>query len=339
MSFLLPLGTNPTDLEKVIKILGPKIVGMSIQEIQKINGSLFTQDLINSYKYLGLLSENDDKLFLSSQGRNLYTNNSSENYSDIIQERIRQSPIYDRTIEFFYHNSLENPTKYEIASFWHDNYQDEIENNSEDDLTNAAIFFIRLLDLAGLGKYVQAGRGRETHIKLNQVKVAEYITSAEATEETIQKYEKEKLREEKESKEDNQTQIISHSKTLSGSNIRAISKLQYELTEKELDSPGAKKLIIDMLDRLEKENTVLKAKVETYQKIDKEAAILKSEVQSLSRENLWKTSVNSIGGIILGMSLSLGENLHQWIAAGLGLALIVISIIMREQRDQERDEN
>jgi hypothetical protein len=338
MPIKLPQSTSPAEIEKVVSILGPKVTGLSITDAKKIDSRLFEEDTIHTCMFIGLIESYDGKIKLTtSAGREYHKAADVGNKKSILRERLRQIPIYDRTIEYFYHGENFTPTKVDIAAYWHENFLNELEEMSEDDLTNAAIFFIRFLEFADLGQYVQAGRGRDTHSRLDQVKVAEYITSAEATPETIKKYQEEVSKEAPKEENPNQinqetfSQISSSSAVLSSSNIRAIQRLQFELTDKELDSPGAKKLILDMLDRFEKENTVLKAKVESYKDVEKTAAILESEVRSLTKLNLLKTSVNSIGGVILGMSLSLTQSIQQYVAAGLGIALIIISIALRDQ--------
>jgi len=89
---------------------------------------------------------------------------------------------------------------------------------------------------------------------------------------------------------------------------------------------------------LSTENTVLNAKVEQYQILDKEAAVLQEKVQTLSKENLWKASVNSIGGIILGASISIADNTLKISGCILGALLIAISILLTrntKEKDQE----
>ena len=338
MATRLPQRTSPTEIEKVISILGPKVTGLSVADAKKIDSNLFEENTIHTCMFVGLIESYDGKIKLtSSAGRDYHKASDIGGKKSILRERIRQIPIYDRTIEYFYHGENFTPTKVDIAAYWHENYLNELEEMSEEDLTNAAIFFIRFLEFADLGQYVQAGRGRDTHSRLDQVKVAEYITSAEATPETIKKYQEEVSRETPKEDSSNQinqetlSQISSSSGVLSSSNIRAIQRLQFELTDKELDSPGAKKLILDMLDRFEKENTVLKARVESNKEIEKKAAILETEIRSLTKLNLLKTSVNSIGGVILGMSLSLNQPIQQYVAAGLGIALIIIRVALRDQ--------
>jgi len=338
MSLKLPQRTIFQDINKIVEVLGPKIMGMRLDEARKIDTNLFVDTNISTCDFLGLIELQGENIKLASAGRSYYKSASESEKRSVLRERLRQIPIYDRTIEYFHHNESQKPTKVDIASYWHDNFSDSLEGIDEESLANAAIFFIRFLEMADLGKYVQAGRGRETHAILDRVKIAEYITSDEATPETIQKYEKEIAKEaEAEQQKTDEIPLLTSDigAALSGSNIRAIAKLQRELTDKDLDSPGAKKLLIDMLDRLEKENTVLKAKVDSSQDVEISAAILKTQVQTLSRQNLLKTSVNSIGGIILGASFSLTELLQKIVFGVLGLVLIIVSIFLRERKQDE----
>jgi len=344
MPIVLPQKTTIQELNKAIEILGPKVIGMNTEEARKIDSAIFSESNLNTYTVIGLVDESGSIIKLTPAGRDYYKTTSEAEKKKILRERIRQIPIFDRTVEYFYHNDNFEPTKVDVASYWNDTFADQLAEMEEEGFSNASLFFLRLLGSADLGKYVPAGRGRETHIRLDKVKIAEYITSAEATPETIKKIEQEIAKGtqapelKQETPEPTPPVPANPLSSLSASNIRAFSKLQLELTEKELDSPGAKKLIIDLLDRLERENTVLKAKVETYQKVETKAAILAAKVKSLSNQNLLKDSVNSVGGIILGASLSISGLLNQLIAVGLGLILVVISIALREKEGELEEE-
>jgi len=62
---------------------------------------------------------------------------------------------------------------------------------------------------------------------------------------------------------------LSHSK-----GRRAFSKLRRELTDEELSSPAVQRLLIDDIERLEKENGKLSDYQDSYYTADKKAAVL-----------------------------------------------------------------
>ena len=52
------------------------------------------------------------------------------------------------------------PTKTDIGNYWHDKLQNELDGAKDAALTDAVIFFFRVADAAGLGKFITPGRGR-----------------------------------------------------------------------------------------------------------------------------------------------------------------------------------
>jgi len=341
MTIKLPQRTLPSDIDRVISILGPKVMGLQVNEARQIDAGLFTDITLHSCYFVGLVEEIDGRIRVTPAGREYYKSGDDNEKQNILRERLRQIPIYDRTLEYFYHNNNFSPTRVDVAAYWHENFANDLDEINEEELNDAALFFLRFIEHAGMGQFVRAGRGRETHIRINQVSLAEYITSAMPTPETIKKLEAEVAKDAGAEASKNEAPIstpISAGEGLSSSNIRALQKLHLELTEQELDSPGARKLILDMLDRSERENTVLKAKVDSYKEVEKNAAILETEVRSLERLNLLRTTVNSIGGVILGMSLSLTQDIQRYIAIALGAALILLSVFLRDQARKESEE-
>lgn len=133
--------------------------------------------------------------------------------------------------------------------------------------------------------------------------------------------------------------VNDHINELSPSSLRALGKLEIGLAWKELDSDGAKKLIIEKLDDLQQENIVLKAKVEKMASIDKANAVLLERNKNLGKMNLIRTSVNSIGGIVLGASFSISDIVPQIAGLILGAILIILSVFLREKNEGEEKED
>jgi hypothetical protein len=197
-----------------------------------------------------------------------------------------------------------------------------------------------LLEWAGLGKFIAAGRGRDTRIDFDQVELAKYVTLSVSSGE-IKIYEKAAMFGEQTEKKKDEVETSATTPELPAmddeyiSSLRALKKLKIELTWKDLDSDGAKKLLIDKLDELKGENTVLNAKVEKYQKLERKEAVLKSKVKSLSKINFYKTGVNSIGGVIVGASIALTDNTYKIIGVIMGLCLVVLSFIITEKNEED----
>jgi len=52
--------------------------------------------------------------------------------------------------------------KTDIGNYWHDKLQSELDGAKDTALTDAVIFFFRVADAAGLGKFIAPGRGRRS---------------------------------------------------------------------------------------------------------------------------------------------------------------------------------
>lgn len=73
-------------------------------------------------------------------------------------------------------SNKDGPTKTEIANYWHDSHAAELQGAAGAALTDAAVFFLRFVGAGGLGQFIAAGTGRETHLKVDTEAVAEYVT-------------------------------------------------------------------------------------------------------------------------------------------------------------------
>jgi hypothetical protein len=85
-----------------------------------------------------------------------------------------------------YHSKKDAPTKNDIGNYWHDHQSNLLEGAAGAALTDGAIFFMRLADAGGLGKFVSAGRGRpETYLKVDSAALKAHIEAAIVTDAPI----------------------------------------------------------------------------------------------------------------------------------------------------------
>jgi hypothetical protein len=78
-------------------------------------------------------------------------------------------------------NSKTEVNKTDVANYWHDNHQAEIGGAEGDALTDPAVFFMRMAGLGGVGKFVPAGVGRETHLKVDEAELEAFATGERAS--------------------------------------------------------------------------------------------------------------------------------------------------------------
>lgn len=97
----LPQRTAVQDIEKIIEILSPKVISISISDAKKIDASLFESPNLDACIFLGIIEQEKGKIKLTTSGRNFNNSTKESEKKEIIKERLRQIPIYDRTIEYF----------------------------------------------------------------------------------------------------------------------------------------------------------------------------------------------------------------------------------------------
>jgi len=324
----LPKNIPMDQLINLVTILSTKLTGSTSKELKAINSNL-NEKIIDAAVFVGLTKAQEGKYILTESGKKYYQAD-EKNKGDSIRELLKQIKIYNLSLEYLHHNKIENPTKLDIGSYWKSQFNEEIKDLNEDDLTSAIIFFLKFIEMAALGKFVGAGRGRETHIQINMVELAKYVTSGlRQSEIDIQK-----KKEQKDIQHD--TDKTQQDENLSNS-IDILKRLNPELIWSDLDSDGAKKLIIDKLNTLSNENTVLLAKVDEYQKLDGINAVLIEKVKNLKTDNLFRASVNSIGGIMLGAAITMDQLIYQVIGSILGIILISMSVFLKESNKNKEE--
>lgn len=335
---ILPIQADVADFENIADFLSSKIKETSLDEAQKVNKKWFSDNNITAFEFLGLIEKNSAGIKLTDEGRKYVNTQIDKEKSEIIMLNIKKIKLYDTTLEYLHHNKKSTPTKTEVGSYWNDSFKEQVGELTEEQISTSVIFFFRLLDKVGLGKFISAGRGRETHIDIDNVKLAEYVTRKLNKNDFHHQVKHDDTTSTEENKLPNveEIDIINNSQDYSPSSLRALSKLQIGLSWKDLDSDGAKKLIIEKLDDLQRENTVLTAKVENINIVDKENAVLLEKNKNLSNLNIVRTSVNSIGGIILGANFGISDAHLKITCIILGCLLIGISIFFLEKTPKNK---
>lgn len=104
---------------------------------------------------------------------------------------------------------------------------------------------------------------------------------------------------------------------------QSFRQVRRELTEEELSSPAAQRLLLDELDRLEDENTELKGISRRFHEADKRASILDEKLKRHTALDIF-SSVALVAG-----SLALGHAPNVWVVDNVtGSIFLVIGIVM-----------
>lgn len=324
----LPKNISMDQLTNLVQILSTKLIGATFAEIKAINNNL-TNKVTEAALYIGLILEQGGRYILTELGKKYFQAPETRGKNEALRELLKRNEMFNLTTEYFHHNKIEKPTKLDVGSYWNQNFPIKIKGMDEEELTSSIIFFFKFMELASLGKYINAGNGRETRIDLDMVELAKYITSNNTLTET-----KPLNKPEKKGQSPELTKNTPEEENFSGS-LSILKKLNPELIWSDLDSDGAKKLIIDKINVLSNDNIVLNARVEEYQKIESINAVLKEKVHNLKADNLFRSSVNSIGGVIFGLAIALDNTLYQIIGGILGAILIGLSVFLKQQEPKK----
>lgn len=119
---------------------------------------------------------------------------------------------------------------------------------------------------------------------------------------------------------------ISHSK-----GRRAFSKLRRELTDEELSSPAVQRLLLDDIERLEKENGKLIDYQDSFYKADKKSAVLDEKLKTNVAQEVIFGVCLTVGAALLGFTPSVWvpDKPHGWISLALGFVLITGGVVSK----------
>jgi len=174
----LPTKTTTEDLDIVLGYLRTQ-VGWTL--IKKISSAIPAKHAhafkVEAMRYLGLIERNDsNEIKLSDTGRSYAEAKNPAQKAAIIASRLKTVPLYEATLEWIHYNQKEAPTKTDVANYWHDKHASATGGASGDALTDPVIFFFRMADLAGFGKFIPAGKGRDSHFKVNFEALKPFVT-------------------------------------------------------------------------------------------------------------------------------------------------------------------
>lgn len=110
-----------------------------------------------------------------------------------------------------------------------------------------------------------------------------------------------------------------------GKGRRAFSNLRRELSDEELSSPAVQRLLLDDIDRLEKDNGSLSDYQTSYYEADKKVAVLNEKLKTNIAQEVTFGVCLTIGAALIGFapSLWLPDKPHGWVSVALGVILII----------------
>jgi len=176
-----PIKTTAEDINALTGYLRNQVGWVEIAKVKKaIPAQYLDNRKLEAMRYLGLLERDAGNIKLTAAGRRYAEATSDDERATALRDQLRSVPLYDQTLQWMHYNKKTSPTKTDVANYWHDNHAEAIGDAKGAALTDAAIFFLRTASLAGIGQFVAAGGGRDTHIKVNGSALASYVTNTQA---------------------------------------------------------------------------------------------------------------------------------------------------------------
>jgi hypothetical protein len=159
-----PIKTKPDDIDALTKYLRNQVGWVSIADAKKaIPASHADARKLEAMRYIGLIDRDQENIKLSDAGRRYVDAPSTEQKGDVLASLLKNVKLYDATLQWFhYEPTRTQASKTDVANYWLERHDDLLGGAKGDALTDAAVFFLRVADLAGLGKFVAAGTGRDT---------------------------------------------------------------------------------------------------------------------------------------------------------------------------------
>lgn len=104
---------------------------------------------------------------------------------------------------------------------------------------------------------------------------------------------------------------------------RSLSRLRREMTDEELSQPAVQKMMMDELDRLDRERDDLLPYRDRFAEADKQCAILAEKLKPKVAADVFFGSCTTIGSIMVGLAPSAWSvGIVGYASLGLGVALV-----------------
>jgi len=172
----LPIKTTEEDIEVLANYLDNRVGLVPLAQLRSTVAARHGDNRkIEAMRFVGLLERNGEDVKLTDEGH-AFARAREEKREEIVAARLRDAPLYAQTLEWMHFQQQLEPTKTQVAQFWHDKQGSRLEGAAGAALTDAAIFFMRLVGMSGLGKFIAAGTGRDTHVEMDPGRLATFVT-------------------------------------------------------------------------------------------------------------------------------------------------------------------
>jgi len=178
MTATLPTQTTAEHIDKILNLLGSKPGWVDSTTIKTNLGAAGDSRKLNALHYVGVIERDGTNAKLSEAGREI-ARASDQKREDLFAARLGETPIYFNTLDWIYWQEMEGPTKVDVASHWIDTKAEGTEGAADGLISDGAICFFRMAEYGGLGKFINAGKGREARFDVDRARLGSLVAGAQ----------------------------------------------------------------------------------------------------------------------------------------------------------------
>ena len=176
---MLPIMAKPEDALVVVDYLKTKATGATLGDARAtLPPRVLDSRKVSAYKAWGLITQDSDRLRLTSRGRRL-ARASEAGRGAVFAEVVSDIRAYRIGAEWIHHRDLEVVPLSDLAAHWFDHVKSDLGTANEQTIRNQAACFLGLAQAAGLGKYVKGRRGQPTRLEVNREALSRLLSGVE----------------------------------------------------------------------------------------------------------------------------------------------------------------
>jgi hypothetical protein len=146
----LPIKTTVEDVREIVGYLKNKPTGASITEAKAaLRPQVLDGRKIAAYVYWDVVKKDDERLSLTTRGRELARNPGKE--KEIFRGVIDRIVPYRSALEWMYHQGFEAVTIADLAAQWYEHHATALGTDNENTIRENVAAFFNLAEAAGFG--------------------------------------------------------------------------------------------------------------------------------------------------------------------------------------------
>lgn len=173
---MIPIKATIEDIDKLLAFLRPTFGWVALTKVKATLDSKVTDNRkLDAAKYIGMISRDGQNVEITDEGRAFASTQDSNERAAIMANQLAKDPLYLATVEWMYHSNKLEPTKTDIGEQWHKHHTELLGGAAGAALGDGVIFFMRVAEAGGLGKFITAGNRRpETYFKGDRTAIVEF---------------------------------------------------------------------------------------------------------------------------------------------------------------------